>query len=105
MADGNDLDAIEKAVQAAKDAVCRPSLIKISTHIAYGSPSKQDSPDAHGSPLGEEEIKVVKKFYGLPEDKDFYVPDQVLANTRKALVYGEQYEKIWQEEFTRNNFV
>lgn len=101
VADGNDLDAIEKAVQAAKDAVCRPSLIKISTHIAYGSPSKQDSPDAHGSPLGEEEIKVVKKFYGLPEDKDFYVPDQVLENTRKALVYGEQYEKIWQEEFTK----
>ncbi|WP_321492088.1 transketolase [uncultured Desulfobacter sp.] len=101
VADGNDLNAIEKAVQAAKDAVSKPSLIKISTHIAYGSPSKQDSPDAHGSPLGEEEIKIVKKFYGLPEDKDFYVPDEVLANTRKAVAYGEQREKTWQETFTK----
>ncbi|WP_035237842.1 transketolase [Desulfobacter vibrioformis] len=101
VADGNDLNAIEKAVQAARDDVSRPSLIKISTHIAYGSPSKQDTPDAHGSPLGEEEIKVVKKFYGLPEDKDFYVPDDVLENTRKALAYGEQYENNWQEAFTK----
>ncbi|MCA1785876.1 MAG: transketolase, partial [Desulfobacteraceae bacterium] len=100
VADGNDLNAIEKAIQSAKDAVSKPSLIKISTHIAYGSPSKQDSADAHGAPLGEEEIKVVKKFYGLPEDKDFYVPDGVMENTRKALTYGEQYEKIWQEAFT-----
>ncbi len=100
VADGNDLDAIEKAIQSAKDAVSRPSLIKISTHIAYGSPNKQDSPDAHGAPLGEEEVKAVKKFYGLPEDKDFYVPDEVLENTRKALAYGEQYEKTWQEMFT-----
>ncbi|MDD4272847.1 MAG: transketolase [Desulfobacter postgatei] len=101
VADGNDLSAIEKAIRSAKDAVSSPSLIKIRTHIAYGSPSKQDSPDAHGSPLGEEEIKVVKKFYGLPEDKDFYVPDEVLDNTRKALAYGEGYEKTWQEAFTK----
>ncbi|MBP8829367.1 MAG: transketolase [Desulfobacter sp.] len=101
VADGNDLSAIEKAIRSAKDAVSRPSLIKIRTHIAYGSPSKQDSPDAHGSPLGEEEIKVVKKFYGLPEDKDFYVPDEVLDNTRKALAYGAEYEKTWQEGFTK----
>lgn len=101
VADGNDLSAIEKAIRSAKDAVSSPSLIKIRTHIAYGSPSKQDSPDAHGSPLGEEEIKVVKKFYGLPEDKDFYVPDEVLDNTRKALAYGAEYEKTWQEGFTK----
>lgn len=101
VADGNDLDAIEQAIQSAKDAVSRPSLIKVSTHIAYGSPNKQDSPDAHGSPLGAEEIKIVKKFYGLPEDEDFYVPDEVLENTRKALAYGEQYEKNWQEDFAK----
>nr|WP_321402192.1 transketolase [uncultured Desulfobacter sp.] len=101
VADGNDLGAIEKAIQSAKDAVSRPSLVKVSTHIAYGSPSKQDSPDAHGSPLGAEEIKVVKKFYGLPEDEDFYVPEEVLENTRKALAYGVQSEKNWQEVFTK----
>ena len=101
VADGNDLNAIEKAILAARDDVSRPSLIKISTHIAYGSPNKQDTSDAHGSPLGEEEIKLVKKFYGLPEDKDFYVPDEVLENTRKALAYGEQYEKTWQEAFSK----
>jgi len=61
VADGNDLKAVEKAIQAARDDVSRPSLIKIRTHIAYGSPNKQDTPDAHGSPLGEDEIKLVKK--------------------------------------------
>ena len=86
--------AIEKAVQAAKDAVGRPSLVKVTTHIAYGSPNKQDTPDAHGSPLGEEEIKLVKKFYGLPEDKDFYVPEEVLENTRKAQAFGKQFEEV-----------
>ncbi len=99
VADGNDLDAIEKAIQAGKDAVSRPSLIKVSTHIAYGSPNKQDTPDAHGAPLGVEEIKLVKKFYGLPEDKQFYVPQEVLEGTRKALAYGKQYEASWQAVF------
>ncbi len=99
VADGNDLCAIEKAILAAKDAVGRPSLIKVSTHIAYGSPNKQDSPDAHGSPLGEEEIKLVKKFYGLPEDKDFHVPEAVLENTRKAVAFGQQFEASWKGEF------
>ncbi|WDP84067.1 MAG: transketolase [Desulfobacter sp.] len=97
--DGNDLGAIEKAIQAGKDAVGRPSLIKVSTHIAYGSPNKQDTPDAHGAPLGAEEIKLVKAFYGLPQDKDFYVPEEVLENTRKALAYGDQAESEWQEVF------
>ncbi len=99
VADGNDLAAIEKAIQAGKDAVARPSLIKVSTHIAYGSPNKQDTSDAHGSPLGEDEIRLVKKFYGLPEDKTFHVPDEVLENTRKALAYGEQFENSWQKIF------
>ena len=97
--DGNDLDAIQAAVQAGKDAVSRPTLVQIKTHIAYGSPSKQDTPDAHGSPLGADEIKKVKQFYGVPEDKDFYVPDAVLEHCRKALSYGEGYEQDWQEIF------
>ena len=99
VADGNDLAAIEKAIQAGKDAVGRPTLIKLTTHIAYGSPNKQDSSDAHGAPLGEDEIKLVKKFYGVPEDKNFYVPEEVLENTRKALAFGEGFENDWQEIF------
>ncbi|MBU8850211.1 MAG: transketolase, partial [Desulfobacterales bacterium] len=97
--DGNNLEEIQKAIQAGKDAVARPSLVQIKTHIAYGSPNKQDSSDAHGAPLGAEEIKLVKKFYGVPEDKDFYVPEEVLKNCRKALIYGEGFEQSWQETF------
>jgi transketolase len=97
--DGNDLEEIQKAIQAGKDAVARPTLVRIKTHIAYGSPNKQDTPDAHGSPLGADEIKLVKQFYGVPADKDFYVPDEVLENCRKALTFGEGFEQAWQEVF------
>ncbi|MBU1193264.1 MAG: transketolase [Proteobacteria bacterium] len=97
--DGNDLDEIQKAIQAGKDAVARPTLVQVKTHIAYGSPNKQDTPGAHGSPLGAEEIKLVKKFYGVPEDKEFHVPDDVLKNCGKALKYGDGYEQTWQEIF------
>ncbi len=97
--DGNDMDEIKKALQAGKDEAGRPTLVQIKTHIAYGSPNKQDSSDAHGSPLGAEEIKLTKKFYGVPEDKDFYVPDKVLENCRKALAKGEDLEHAWQEIF------
>ena len=97
--DGNNLEEIEKAILAGKDAVARPTLVQIKTHIAYGSPNKQDSSDAHGAPLGVEEIKLVKKFYGVPEDKDFYVPDEVLENCRKALNFGKGFEESWQERF------
>jgi len=97
--DGNDMNEIKKAIQAGKDETARPTLVQIKTHIAYGSPHKQDSSDAHGSPLGAEEIKLTKKFYGVPEDKDFYVPDEVLENCRKALVLGQEREHTWQEVF------
>jgi transketolase len=97
--DGNNLEEIEKAILSGKDAVSRPTLVQIKTHIAYGSPNKQDSSDAHGAPLGVEEIKLVKKFYGVPENKDFYVPDEVLENCRKALNFGKGFEESWQELF------
>ena len=97
--DGNDLEEIQKAIQAGKDAVARPTLVQIKTHIAYGSPNKQDSSDAHGAPLGVEEIKLVKKFYGAPVDKDFFVPENVLENCGKALTFGEGFEQSWQDIF------
>ena len=71
------LDALEKAYQDFKAETARPTLIMADSHIAYGSPNKQDSSDAHGAPLGEEEIKLTKKFYGWPEDAQFLVPDGV----------------------------
>jgi transketolase len=97
--DGNDMNEIKKAIQAGKDETDRPTLVQTKTHIAYGSPHKQDSSDAHGSPLGAEEIKLTKKFYGVPEDKDFYVPDEVLENCRKAISSGQDLEHAWQETF------
>ena len=97
--DGNDMDEIKRAIQAGKDETGRPTLVQIKTHIAYGSPHKQDSSDAHGSPLGAEEIRLTKKFYGAPEDKDFYVPDEVLENCRQALSAGQALEHAWQEGF------
>ncbi|MCF8112976.1 MAG: transketolase [Desulfotignum sp.] len=95
--DGNDLDAIQSAIQAGKDETGRPSLIKIRTHIAFGSPNKQDTADAHGAPLGDEEIRLVKKFYGLPEDKTFHVPDRVLEEAGNAVAAGQKLEDAWQE--------
>jgi transketolase len=99
VADGNDLEEIQKAIQAGKDAVARPTLVKVTTHIAYGSPNKQDTADAHGAPLGDEEIRLVKEFYGVPSDKTFYVPEDVLENCRKALTFGQGFEDAWQEIF------
>ncbi len=93
--DGNDLEEIQKAIQAGKDAVTRPTLVQIKTHIAYGSPGKQDTSDAHGAPLGAEEIRLTKKFYGVPDDKDFFVPEKVLENCGKALTYGKGFEQEW----------
>ena len=84
VADGNDIDAIADAIEAARADTDRPTMIKVSTHIAYGSPNKQDSAGAHGSPLGEEEIRKTKAFYGVPEDKSFYVPEAVKAHCRLA---------------------
>lgn len=97
--DGNDTEQIKKAVQSGKDAVWQPTLVQIKTHIAFGSPNKQDSSDAHGAPLGQEEIKLVKQFYKVPDDKQFYVPEQVLENCRNALTLGETLEKSWQNIF------
>jgi len=96
--DGNDLDAIDRAITAAK-ADDRPSFIRIRTHIAYGAPHKQDTAAAHGSPLGEDEIRLTKKFYGWPEDAHFLVPEPVLAHMREAIPRGEALESQWRARF------
>lgn len=101
--DGNDIDAIYNAMQAAKAQTGRPSLIVLRTHIAYGSPNKQDTADAHGAPLGEEEVRLAKKSLGLPEDTLFNIPDVVRHHFTKCVETGKEAEAGWQEKFQAYN--
>ncbi len=98
VADGNDLAAIGQAIEEAKKETGKPSIIRIRTHIAYGSPAKQDTPDAHGAPLGADEIRKVKEFYGLPQDKEFYVPESVLEHARQVIAKGREQELDWKKK-------
>lgn len=93
--DGNDLKALSKAIKNAQNETERPSLIKVRTHIGYGSPNKQDTAAAHGSPLGEDEVKLVKESFGFDPDKYFYVSDEVLNFYRNAGKKGMEKEKDW----------
>ena len=94
--DGNDLDAIDNALQAAHDETTRPSLILIRTHIGFGSP-EQDSFKAHGSPLGVDDVKKTKQALGWPSEPSFLIPDRALAHFRKAITRGERHEVAWNE--------
>ena len=78
--DANDLQMLADAYNGFLKTKDRPTLIRVNSHIGYGSPHKQDTSAAHGEPLGEEEVRLVKKFYGWPEDAKFLVPDGVLDN-------------------------
>jgi transketolase len=93
--EGNDAEAISKAITAARKETVRPSLISIRTHIGYGSPRKQDTFEAHGSPLGSDEVIATKKNLGWPLEPAFYIPEEALAHFRKALPQGEQLEEVW----------
>ena len=91
---GNDLDAVNAALDAAKAETTRPSLILVRTHIGFGSP-EQDSFKAHGSPLGLEDVKRTKQALGWPVDPPFLVPEAVLDHFRLALARGDQAESDW----------
>ena len=93
--DGNDIVAIEAAIEAARGDD-RPSLIAVRTHIGYGSPNKQDSQKAHGSPLGPDEVRLVKEAYGWDPDKSFYIPDDALAVFREAVPEGDRLVADWE---------
>lgn len=97
--DGNDTAAIREAIRRAQAETARPSFIKIRTHIAYGSPNKVDTAGAHGSPLGAEEVKLVKKGFGFDPDKSFVVPEKVADFYRKCGEKGEPLEREWNELF------
>lgn len=94
LVDGHKPDEIRKAISNAKKSDL-PSIIICETLIGYGSPNKQGTSSVHGSPLGEEEIKLSKENLGLPPEA-FYVPEEVLEHTRKAIQNGASLEKKWQ---------
>jgi transketolase len=97
--DVNDLEALDSAILAAKAETERPSLIIIRTHIGFGSPNKQDTAGAHGSPLGEQEILLTKKNLDWPSEEPFFVPEESLAYFRQAIDRGAQLEQEWQEKY------
>ncbi len=96
--DGNDTAAIDRAITAAKTDP-RPSLICVRTHIGYGSPNKQDTAEAHGAPLGKEEVVLTKRAYGWPEEPTFFIPEPALARFREAVPRGEQAAAEWARRF------
>jgi transketolase len=96
---GNDLDAIDHAIRVATSTPGKPHLIQIRTHIGYGSPNKQDTAEAHGSPLGEEEVKLTKKNLGWDPEQHFFIPDEALKHFRTAIEKGKQSESEWNAQF------
>jgi transketolase len=98
---GNDVAAIALAVKRAREETSQPSLIKVRTHIAYGSPNKVDTASAHGSPLGADEVKLVKEFFGFDPAESFVIPGKVLEYYRAAGQKGQELEKEWNELFGR----
>jgi transketolase len=98
---GEDLsvDTLERATREAMAVEDRPSLVIVQSHLGYGAPHKQDTPSAHGSPLGEDEVRAAKEFYGWDPDKHFYVPDEALAHFRDACGRGREFEEEWQGRY------
>jgi transketolase len=97
--DGNDLQAIGKAIDTALAHRGRPSLIRIRTHIGFGSPNKQDSAEAHGSPLGFDEVAATKVRFGLDPAQAFAVPESVLRHYHAAAARGHELEQEWKAMF------
>lgn len=100
-ADGHHREAVARAIRAAQAETSRPSLIACRTHIAYGSPNKQDTAAAHGAPLGAEEVRLTKENLGWSPDAQFYIPEEVLARYREAVPRGQALEGDWQRLFER----
>lgn len=97
--DGNDVQALDVAIRAARQETERPSLILVRTHIGYGAPHKQDTFAAHGSPLGEDEVRLTKENLGWPVEPPFLVPDSVEQHCRQVVHRGQQAEADWNEKF------
>jgi transketolase len=101
IADGNGLDSIDVAIRRARQETERPSLIRVRTTIAFGSPNKAGHESAHGSPLGEEEVLATKRNLGYPSLEPFHIEPEALAWWRQASRRGEALEAAWRERFER----
>lgn len=99
--DGNDLEAIENAIKNAQQETERPSLILVRTHIGFGSPNKQDTCAAHGSPLGVEEVKLTKQNLNWPLEPTFLIPEEALNHFREAVKNGKKLETEWGNNFSK----
>ncbi len=100
VSDANDLEGLSKEFDSFRNETQRPSLIIVDSHIAFGSPNKQDTHGAHGEPLGEDEIRLTKKNYGWPEEAKFLVPEEVLAHFRSGIgSRGKAAREAWATMF------
>jgi transketolase len=99
--DAYDMPAIDAAIRAAQAATDQPSLIITKSHIAYGSPNKHDTAEAHGSPLGAEEVRLTKIALGLPADEQFWVPEDVYARYAAVKAAGGQAQAAWEDRVAR----
>jgi len=98
--DANDVDRIQRALDVFRKTKGRPTFIVLDSHIGYGSPHKQDTPEAHGEPLGEDEVRLAKRSYGWPEEAKFLVPDGVYAHFAAGVgARGELARRKWTELF------
>lgn len=97
--DGNDIEAIEKAIKEAKAEENRPTIIEIKTKIGYGAPTIEGKSDAHSDPIGQEEIKRAKAFYKWDYEEDFYVPEEVYEDFSSIKINGTVKEKEWNQLF------
>jgi transketolase len=97
--DANDLDALDAAIVAAKAVTDKPSLIVVRSHIGYGSPNKHDTAEAHGSPLGADEIQLTKQALGYPSQEPFHVPAEALERWRTMSARGSELEREWQTRY------
>ena len=95
------LERLETALATAQGVSDKPSLIVMRTHIAYGAPTKQDTAAAHGSPLGDEEIRATKRFYNFPSEEPFFVPAEALAHCRATVERGAAQQQEWAERLER----
>ncbi|MGA8594281.1 MAG: transketolase [Bryobacteraceae bacterium] len=99
IAEGNDTEEVARAIQKAQDEDRKPSLILVRTHIGYGSPKKQDTFEAHGNPLGEDELQAAKKALGWPTMDKFYLPGAAVDFFRQAVGKGAKAQQEWQKRF------
>jgi transketolase len=99
--DANDLRAIATAIERARAETARPSLIRVRSHIAYPAPHAQDTREAHGAPLGEEEIRLTKQRLGWDPDQHFYVPEEARARYGEAIARGRTWQEEWERRYAR----